>query len=179
MNWWDQQKHALVAQIATAMENKDTIGPNIWQAVREMGQNVGVGTDSGDAKQNSRNAMMGFGVGSIHSLGAPKVPIRPPSYPVAEVPPEQAGAGLTPEQQGLIQAFLARQAAAAKVIPFPSERAAANSTWDKKSNLAEAQWSVGLMEPVIKSGKASATQVNMYNNALQKLKAAQADLSLE
>lgn len=119
LQWWDAQKHAIAAQIATAMAAPETVGPNLWAALKDFGGNLGVSQDSGDPQQNSRNAMMGFGVGSIHPFGGPKVLPKAPTYGVREVSPADIpGEGLSVEQMRQIQDFLARQAAAAKITPI-------------------------------------------------------------
>lgn len=116
LQWWDAQKHAIAAQIATAMAAPETAGPNLWAALKDFGGNLGVAQDSGDPRENARQAMSGFGVGSIHPFG--KV-LKAPVYGVREVPPaEIPGEGLSVEQMRQIQEFLARQAAAAKITPI-------------------------------------------------------------
>lgn len=117
--WLDAVKHGVMAQIATALAAPETVGPNLWSALRDMGKNLAGPEDTGSPVQNSRNLMMGFGTAPLGVVKFPGGMPRLPTYGVEEhagLPPE-----LTQEQLAKVQDFLAKQALAAKVVQFPGK----------------------------------------------------------
>jgi len=65
LSWIDAKKRQVMAELATAMAAPETVGPNIWQAVKDLSTLIGRQEDTGDPVQNSRNLMGGFGPGNL------------------------------------------------------------------------------------------------------------------
>jgi hypothetical protein len=119
--WWDAKKHQALAEIATAMQAPETIGPNVWGAVKDWARLV-VGPpleDTGDPVQNAQNLMQGFvGIGSIHKF--PGSGPRIPTYGVTELPPAPGlmSRFLSPAQQALYAKLVAAGHTPEKALAF-------------------------------------------------------------